>query len=192
MNKNISWHTGEISREDRENLLNQKGKVIWFTGLSGAGKSTIAVALERELHKKNMLVYRLDGDNIRHGLNKDLGFSKQDRMENIRRIAEVAKLMADSGMIVLASFITPFEELRNKIQAIVGKEDLRLVYIKASLEICKQRDPKGLYKKAISGEIEKFTGISSAYEEPTQVDISIDTEKMSVDECIKLLLNKIL
>ena len=188
MNENITWHSGSIKKEDREKLLNQKGEVIWFTGLSGSGKSTIAVELEKELFSKGRLVYRLDGDNIRHGLNNDLGFSNDERKENIRRISEVAKLMQDAGLIVLASFITPFKKTRETIKDIVGEDNLKIVYVKADVDTCSKRDPKGLYEKAKKGEIDNFTGISSPYEIPKKPYLIVDTKNMSLEESVDYLL----
>jgi len=188
MNENITWHSGSIKKEDREKLLNQKGEVIWFTGLSGSGKSTIAVELEKELFSKGRLVYRLDGDNIRHGLNNDLGFSNGERKENIRRISEVAKLMQDAGLIVLASFITPFKKTRETIKDIVGEDNLKIVYVKADVDTCSKRDPKGLYEKAKKGEIDNFTGISSPYEIPKKPYLIVDTKNMSLEESVDYLL----
>ena len=191
MDKNITWHSGEIKKEDREKLLNQKGLVLWFTGLSGSGKSTIAVKLEKYLFNNKKLVYRLDGDNIRHGLNNDLGFSSKDRKENIRRIGEVAKLMQSAGLITLASFITPFIETRDMLKDIIGKDNLKIIYVKASVEACSKRDPKGLYEKAKKGEIKNFTGISSPYEKPKNPDIILDTEKLTVKESVEKIINKL-
>lgn len=191
MTNHLTWHTGEILKSDREQLLNQRGEVIWFTGLSGSGKSTIAVKLEQKLFKKNKLVYRLDGDNIRQGLNCDLTFTKQDRMENIRRVAEVAKLMADAGVIVLVSFITPYEQMREQIKKIIGEESLKIVYVKADIETCRQRDPKGLYERAYNGEIANFTGVSAPYERPLKYYLKVDTEKNSIEACVDILLSRI-
>ena len=187
MGENIVWHDGDITRKEREALLNQKGKVLWFTGLSGSGKSTIAVEVEKELYKAGKMVYRLDGDNIRHGLNGNLGFTLEDRIENIRRISEVAKLFADSGMITLVSFISPTIEIRNKAREIIG-EDFIEVYVNASLSTCESRDPKGLYKKARAGEIKNFTGIDSPYEEPKNPEILLVNEDGELDQCIKKVL----
>ena len=185
MNENLTWHSGKIKKADREKLLNQKGLVLWFTGLSGSGKSTIAVELEKLLFKNKKLVYRLDGDNIRHGLNKDLGFSSEDRKENIRRIGEVANLMQSAGLITLASFITPFKKTRCMLKNIIGKDNLKIIYVKASVDTCSKRDPKGLYEKAKTGEIKDFTGVSSPYEIPKNPDLIIDTENLSVKESVE-------
>ncbi|MFO8062716.1 MAG: adenylyl-sulfate kinase [bacterium] len=192
MDKNIKWHKGHITREQREELLGQKGIVVWFTGLSGSGKSTLAVAVEKALHERGFLTFRLDGDNIRHGLNSDLGFSSRDRDENIRRISEVAALLADAGIITLASFISPFREAREFARSRVPEGRFIEVYVKASLDVCRQRDPKGLYAKAENGEIEYFTGISSPYEEPLSPEILIDTEKTSVNEGAEMITDSII
>ena len=165
-----------LPREAKEELLGQRGRVIWMYGLSGSGKSTLANLLERQLHAEGRLVKVLDGDNIRSGLNQNLGFSDKDRLENIRRVAEVAKLFAESGAIVIASFITPNNELRKNTREIIGDEDLLEVYIKASFEACAERDPKGLYAKVKAGEVKQFTGKDSGFEEPDQADLIIDTD----------------
>lgn len=185
--KNIVWHGGQVSYADRCALLEQKGVVVWFTGLSGSGKSTIAVELEKQLTAEGRLVYRLDGDNIRHGLNGDLGFSAQDRDENIRRIAEVAALFKDAGIITLVSFIAPFRRMRAFAREKAGEAGFVEVYVKATIETCAQRDPKGLYQKALKGEISDFTGISSPYEEPEHPEIMIDTTKNSVEESVYVI-----
>lgn len=190
-NENLVWQNGKVAYEDRCRLINQKGLVIWFTGLSGSGKSTIAVELEKELIQAGKLVYRLDGDNIRHGLCSDLGFSAEDRIENIRRIMEVAQLFKDAGIITLVSFISPLESMRELARANIGKDAFTEVYVKASIETCIKRDPKGMYKKALAGQIQDFTGISSAYEEPKNPDIVMDTENLTVDECIEIIINYI-
>lgn len=184
---NITWHQGVVTREDRERLNGHEGAVIWFTGLPSSGKSTIAHALEYELYKRGCRTYVLDGDNIRHGLNKDLGFSAKDREENIRRIGEVAKLFADAGLIVLTAFISPYRADREKARKLNPKNFIE-VYVKCSLEICEQRDPKGLYKRARKGEILEFTGISAPYEEPESPELVIDTGRLSVDESVSLIM----
>jgi adenylylsulfate kinase len=178
--KNIHWQESTISLQDRFNLLNQYGLVIWFTGLSGAGKSTIAFALQKQLHQEKYLTYCLDGDNIRHGLNADLGFGDQDRKENIRRIAEVAALFKDAGIITLVSCISPHQDMRNYARKCIGAENFIEVYVKASIETCQRRDVKGLYKKIKKNEIKEFTGISSDYEEPNNADIILDTDFLNV------------
>ncbi len=180
---NVVWHSGQVTYEDRCALLNQKGVVLWFTGLSGSGKSTIAVEVERRLTAAGKLTYRLDGDNVRHGLNADLGFSAEDRDENIRRIAETAVLFKDAGLITLVSFISPFRKMRQFARERAGKEHFIEIYVKADVETCASRDPKGLYKKAQKGEIQDFTGVSSPYEVPQQAEIVIDTARSSVEAC---------
>lgn len=187
MGTNLFKVTQRVTREEREGLLNQKGKTIWLTGLSGSGKSTIANELSHRLHNEGKLVYVLDGDNIRMGLNKDLGFSVNDRKENIRRISEVANLMTDLGVIVITAFISPFENERQMAKDIVGKDNFIEVYIKTPLEVCEERDPKGLYKKARTGEIPMFTGIDSPYEEPTNPDMFIKTDKMSIEDSVEFI-----
>ncbi len=189
--ENLVWHSGKVEYEDRCKVINQKGLVIWFTGISGSGKSTIAVELEKELSRIGKLVYRLDGDNIRHGLCSDLGFSEEDRSENIRRIAEVAALFKDTGVITLVSFISPLESMRKYARDKIGKNAFVDVYVKAGLEECIKRDPKGMYKRAMAGQIKDFTGISAIYEEPKNADIVIDTENLTVDESVIIILNYI-
>lgn len=186
---NVTWHSHKISKEEREQLLNQKGVVLWFTGLSGSGKSTVANEVAYKLHEMNKLTYVLDGDNIRHGLNKDLGFSPEDRDENIRRISEVANLFADSGVIAITAFISPYRKLRNFCRELVGEGRFFEIYAKASLETCEIRDPKGLYKKARAGEIKEFTGINAPYEEPENPEIIVDTDKYNVEESADIVIN---
>lgn len=186
--ENISWHSGEIDQSAREKLLGQQGLVLWFTGLSGSGKSTIAVEVEKELYRRGRASYRLDGDNLRFGLNKDLGFSALDRKENIRRIGEVAALFADAGLITLASFISPYQAGREAARRAAGEENFKEIYVKASVEACAKRDPKGLYQKAKKGEIDNFTGISAPYEQPEAPDLVVDTEKLSLEESVELVL----
>jgi len=171
--ENLVEYTHKVTKEDRQQLLKQKSPVIWLTGLSGSGKSTIANELAIKLQQEGKLAYILDGDNVRMGLNKDLGFSDDDRKENIRRIAEVAKLLSDSGVIVITAFISPFREEREKAKEIVGRNNFIEVFVRTSLETCEKRDPKGLYKKARAGEIPMFTGIDSPYEEPINYDIMV-------------------
>jgi adenylylsulfate kinase len=177
-----------LPRAAKEELLGQSGAVIWMYGLSGSGKSTLAHRLERELHGAGRLVKALDGDNVRTGLNKNLGFSDEDRLENIRRVAEVAKLFADCGVVVIASFITPNNELRRLARAIIGDDDLLEVYVRASYETCAARDPKGLYAKVKAGEVKQFTGKDSGFEEPDRPDLILDTEALDEDACLSLLL----
>lgn len=190
--KNISWHGGKIDKASREEILGQKGMVVWFTGLSGSGKSTIAVEVEKMLFNKGYSIYRLDGDNMRFGLNKDLGFSAEDREENIRRIGEVAALFADAGLITLASFISPYQVGRDAARKAAGKDSFIEVYVRAEVETCAERDPKGLYAKAKSGEIKNFTGISAPYEEPETPDLIIDTDQLSLEESVEKVMKKIL
>ena len=186
---NIVWHNQSITKEKRLTLLNQKPCILWFTGLSGSGKSTIANAVELELFKRGRKTYLLDGDNVRHGLNKDLGFSEQDRIENIRRIGEVAKLFVDSGLIVLTAFISPFKSDRQIARSLVKYDEFIEVFIDTPLEVCEQRDPKGLYKKARDGAIKNFTGISSPYEVPEDAQIHIKTDEHSIQKCVNMVIN---
>jgi len=189
---NIKWHSGEIDKAAREELLGQKGMVFWFTGLSGSGKSTIAVEVEKELYRRGKASYHLDGDNLRFGLNQDLGFTAAEREENIRRIGEVAALFADAGLITLASFISPYKAGREAARRAAGAENFREIYVKADVKTCTERDPKGLYAKAKKGEIENFTGISAPYEEPENPDLIVDTESLSLEESVELVLDLIL
>ncbi|MBF0720026.1 adenylyl-sulfate kinase [Mammaliicoccus sciuri] len=182
---NITWHDSEVTKAQRQERNGHKSVVIWFTGLSGSGKSTISVALEKALFEQNITSYRLDGDNIRHGLNQNLGFSPEDRKENIRRIGEVGKLMVDAGVVTMTAFISPYEEDRNTVRDILEDGEFIEVYTKCSLDECESRDPKGLYKKARSGEIKEFTGINAPYEEPSNPEIIIDTENESVEESVE-------
>lgn len=179
---NITWHAGAVSRQERQKLLNQKGVVVWMTGLSGAGKSTIACIVEQMLLHRGKQAYRLDGDNIRHGLNRNLSFSADDRAENIRRIGEVAKLFADAGVITLASFISPYLKDRESVRASLPPGEFIECYIKVSLEGAEKRDPKGLYKKARAGEISGFTGIDDPYEAPQKPEIIIETESTTPEQ----------
>ena len=186
--KNITWHGGEVKNKDREELLNQKGVIIWFTGLSASGKSTLSLAVEEELFKANQLTYVLDGDNIRHGLNKNLGFSPEDREENIRRIGEVSKLFADAGVITMTAFISPYRSDRRKARELVEAGRFIEIYVKVPLKVAEERDPKGLYKKARAGEIKEFTGIDAPYEEPENAELVIDTSKHNLEESRDLVL----
>jgi adenylylsulfate kinase len=188
LENNIVWHKQFITKEKRETLLKQKPCILWFTGLSGSGKSTIANAVEVELFKKNIKTYLLDGDNVRHGLNKDLGFSESDRIENIRRIGEVSKLFVDSGLIVLTAFISPFKSDRQIARSLVEYGEFVEVFVDTPLEICEKRDPKGLYKKARQGAIKNFTGIDSPYEIPLNPEIHINTENKTIEECANMVL----
>ena len=187
---NVTWHEGEISREDRNKLLGQKGATLWFTGLSGSGKSTIAVALEKALHARGRLAYRLDGDNVRLGINKNLGFSAEDRAENIRRIGEIAKLFVDAGPLVLSSFVSPYRADRALVRKLHadGGMDFIEVYVDVPLAEAEKRDPKGLYKKARAGEIKNFTGISDPYEAPSSPDIHLHTADMTLQQEVEALL----
>jgi adenylylsulfate kinase len=188
---NIKWHDHKISSKDREEQLKQKPFVLWFTGLSGSGKSTIAGEVEYQLHQQGYKTYLLDGDNVRHGLNSDLAFSNEDREENIRRVSEVAKLFVDAGLIVITAFITPFEKDREKIRKLIGSENLVEVFVDCDLEVCESRDPKGLYKKARKGEIKSFTGIDSKYEKPENPSVILPTNDLDINGCVKKLLDYI-
>ncbi|MDG2375925.1 MAG: adenylyl-sulfate kinase [Woeseiaceae bacterium] len=188
---NVVWHDGEISRDDRYQILRQKGATVWFTGLSGSGKSTIAVALEKALHSMNKLSYRLDGDNVRLGINKNLGFSEEDRKENIRRIGEIAKLFGDAGTIALSSFISPYKADRDEVRALheAAKLPFVEVFVDCSLSVAEERDPKGLYKKARAGEIRNFTGIDDPYEAPESPEIHLRTDEMSLQEEVSIVID---
>ena len=181
-----------LNRSDKEKLLNQRSKVIWITGLSGSGKSTIASGLEYKLHKQGYLIQVLDGDNIRKGINNNLGFSEEDRKENIRRIAEIAKLSINNGIITICCFISPTEEIRNQVKEIVGKNNFFIVYVNTPLKVCEERDIKGLYKKARQGIIKNFTGIDSPYEAPVNPFFEIKTSELSINETVDNLYKKIL
>lgn len=188
---NVHWHEGEITRQDRAGLLQQKGATLWFTGLSGSGKSTVAVALEKELFARGKLAYRLDGDNVRMGINKNLGFSAEDRTENIRRVGEVSKLMADSGVIVLSSFISPYVIDRENVRKLHEEGDLPFieVFVDCSLNEAEKRDPKGLYKKARAGEIKNFTGIDDPYEAPHNPEVHLHSDTQSLEEEVSQLVD---
>ena len=188
---NITWHEGTVSRDERYKALGQKGATIWMTGLSGSGKSTVAVALEQVLLQRSKHAYRLDGDNIRHGLNKNLGFSAEDRAENIRRIGEVAKLFADAGILAVTSFISPYKADRDLVRKLHEEAGVPFieVYIECPLEEAEKRDPKGLYKKARAGEIKGFTGIDDPYEAPENAELVINTAKMSLEEEVQAILD---
>lgn len=181
-----------LTRQDKENLLKQHSVMIWFTGLSGSGKSTIAIALERELHKRGILCRILDGDNIRSGINNNLGFTEADRVENIRRIAEVSKLFLDAGVITIAAFISPNNDIREMAASIIGQDDFLEVYVSTPLEECERRDVKGLYAKARKGEIKNFTGISAPFEAPAHPALTLDTSILSLEESVNKLLELIL
>ena len=186
---NIHWHEGDITRTDRNRFLGQKGATLWFTGLSGSGKSTIAVALEAALYKLGKLSYRLDGDNIRMGINRNLGFSAEDRTENIRRIGEISKLFVDAGLLVLSAFISPYREDRDRVRELHREAgfDFIEIHVDCSLETAERRDPKGLYKKARAGEIKNFTGIDDPYEEPEKPEIHLRTDRMSLEEEVGII-----
>ena len=181
-----------LTRRDKEALLGQRGVMVWFTGLSGSGKSTVAIAVERELQRRGLLCRILDGDNIRSGINNNLGFSETDRVENIRRIAEVGKLFVDTGIITLAAFISPNNALRRMAAGIIGAEDFLEVYVSTPLEVCEQRDVKGLYAKARRGEIKEFTGVSAPFEVPEHPALSLDTSVLTVEESVEKVLELIL
>ena len=187
---NITWHEGHVSREERHKLLKQRGCTLWFTGLSGSGKSTVAYTLEHALVQMGQMAYVLDGDNIRHGLNKNLGFSAEDRAENIRRIGEVAKLFADGGIITMTSFISPYRADRDAVRALhlEGKLPFIEVHVATPIEVCEQRDPKGLYKKARAGQLKNFTGIDDPYEAPAKPELTLDMGKVSPQEATQKLL----
>ncbi len=188
---NVHWHEGEVTREQRAALLGQKGATLWFTGLSGSGKSTVAVALEKALHQQGRLVYRLDGDNVRLGINKNLGFSAEDRAENIRRIGEIAKLFVDAGVIVLSSFVSPYRADRDLVRKLHddGGMDFIEVFVDVPLEEAEKRDPKGLYKKARAGQIKNFTGIDDPYEAPEKAELVLPSHQMSLEEEVQVLVD---
>ena len=188
MKENIVWHDTQISKENRAKLTQQKPCVLWFTGLSGSGKSTIANALEKMLYVNGNFTYLLDGDNVRHGLNNDLGFDDTSRVENIRRVGEVSKFFVDSGLIILTAFISPFREDRALVQGLVGDSEFIEIFVDTPLEVCESRDPKGLYKKARAGEIKDFTGIGSPYEAPVEADIYIKNDNISVENACKQII----
>lgn len=191
MSKNIVKHNYQVTKEDRVAINGHKSMLLWFTGLSGSGKSTIANALEKELNENGVRTYTLDGDNIRSGLNKDLSFAPEDRTENIRRIAEVANLFVDAGVVVLGAFVSPYRKDREEIKTIVGNENFIEIYVNTSLEECEKRDVKGLYTKARKGEIKNMTGISAPYEAPLTPDIEIKTEQMSIEESVNFIMKNI-
>tara|TARA_Y100001978_G_C23645671_1_gene410625 strand:+ start:352 stop:969 length:618 start_codon:yes stop_codon:yes gene_type:complete len=186
--KNIKWHEISVDRKKLEKMHGHRGMVLWFTGLSGSGKSTLANALNEALHLKGVSTYVLDGDNIRHGLCKDLGFSDSDREENIRRIGEVANLFMDAGIVAITAFVSPFKADRDKVRAIIGNTDFIEIYCAADLSVCEKRDPKGLYKKARLGEIKDFTGISSPYEIPDKPEIIIDTANIGLTDSVQKII----
>ena len=185
---NIVWHQPLITKADRERLFGHRGVALWFTGLSGSGKSSVAHELERRLHGLGCHTFVLDGDNVRHGLNSDLGFSPQDRQENIRRLAEVVRLFTEAGIIVLTAFISPYRADRENARRLHPREDFFEIYCRCSLEVCEQRDPKGLYKKARAGDLREFTGVSAPYEEPLSPEIIIDTDQASLEACAEKII----
>ena len=186
---NITWHQSEIDQAAREELLKQKGCVIWFTGLSGSGKSTVANQVAAHLHQSGRITYVLDGDNIRHGLNKNLGFSPEDRQENIRRIGEVAKLFADAGLITTTAFISPYRQDRDAVRDIMLPDRFIEVFVDCPLEVCENRDPKGLYKKARAGELKGFTGIDAPYEAPQSPELVVNTNELDVAGCTEQVID---
>ncbi len=187
--ENLHFHEHRVARELKEKRNQHKSRVLWFTGLSGSGKSTVANATEKVLHDMGLQTYILDGDNVRMGLNKDLGFSPEDRTENIRRITEVANLFADSGSIVLTAFISPYREDRDKAREIISTEDFIEVFVSADLSVCESRDPKGLYKKARAGEIKGFTGIDAPYEAPLNPELIVETDKNDIEACAQIVVD---
>ncbi len=186
---NIIWHQGAISREDRERLNGHRGFTVWFTGLSASGKSTVAVALEEALYERGARTFILDGDNVRHGLNKNLGFSPEDRKENIRRLGEVAKLFNEAGVVTLTAFISPYREDRQSARDLAADGSFIEVFVDCPVDVCEQRDPKGAYKKAREGIIKEFTGISAPYEEPERPEIHLRTDQLSVDQSVQTILD---
>lgn len=189
MSSNVVWHDHRLTKEQRAEQKSQRPCLIWFTGLSGSGKSTMANLIDEYLYKSGHHTYVLDGDNVRHGLNKDLGFSDADRVENIRRIGEVSKLFVDAGVIVLSAFISPFAAERTMVRELLQGDEFVEVYVKAPLQVCEQRDPKGLYKKARAGEIKNFTGIGSKYEAPENPELVIETDKLDVEACAQIVID---
>lgn len=188
---NVVWHDTAVCRSDRNNLHGHNSLILWFTGLSGSGKSTLANALEARLHSDRCTTIVLDGDNVRHGLCGDLGFSSEDRVENIRRIGEMSKLFLDAGVIPLTAFISPFREDRQRVRDLVDDGEFFEIYCKCSLETCEERDVKGMYKKARAGEIKDFTGISSPYEEPENAEVAVDTDKYTIEECVDQIIEQL-
>jgi adenylyl-sulfate kinase len=187
--RNIFWSKGEVTREAREQRNHHKGAIVWLTGLPGAGKSTVAMELERELFRMGLHTYILDGDNIRHGLSANLGFSPEDRTENIRRVAEVARLLMDAGVLVITAFISPYRDDRRLARSLVNEGEFIEVFVSAPLEVCEQRDPKGLYKRARAGQIASFTGVSAPYEAPDHAEIVVHTDKQSAAECVTQIID---
>lgn len=186
---NITWHDTKVTKAQRQKMNQHKSAILWFTGLSGAGKSTVSVEVEKRLNERGVHSYILDGDNIRHGLNQDLGFSPEDRKENIRRIGEVSKLFVDAGTVVLTAFISPYREDRRAVRDLVEDREFIEVYVAASVEVCEERDPKGLYEKARSGEIENFTGISAPYEDPVDPEVTVHTDRLTLEESVQTVID---
>jgi adenylylsulfate kinase len=187
--QNITWHHPIINKEDRERLLGQKGVTLWFTGLSRSGKSTLATEVEKRLHERGYITFVLDGDNIRHGLNRDLGFSPEDRAENIRRVGEVAHLFSQAGIINMTAFISPYRADRKKARDLADEGEFIEVFCRCPSEVCERRDQKGIYKKARAGEIQEFTGISAPYEEPENPEITIDTDREGIEEGVNKIIS---
>jgi len=189
---NVYWHPPQVHRVDRERGQGHRATVLWFTGLSGSGKSTVAHALESALHARGIRTFALDGDNVRHGLNSDLGFTEGDRAENLRRIGELCKLFVEAGVVVLAAFISPLRRDRERVRSLVPHGDFIEIYVKCSLDVCEQRDPKGIYKRARAGEIANFTGISAPYEEPSNPDITLDTAALRLEEEVEAVVKALI
>ncbi|MFC5703839.1 adenylyl-sulfate kinase [Cohnella faecalis] len=186
--RNVTWQPSNLTRHDRQRLSGHRGYVLWFTGLPGSGKSTLAFALEKELYARNIASYVLDGDNIRHGLSRDLGFSEDDRKENIRRVGEVSKLFVDAGLIVLVALVSPSRSDRRMVRAMFGPGDFMEIYVNCPLAECEKRDPKGLYKKARSGQIQSFTGVGASYDIPASPELVLNTQKLTVAESVSALI----
>jgi len=189
LENHVVWHDGYVNRKDRNRLNNHKSGLLWFTGLPSSGKSTIAHLVERELYAQGVRTYVLDGDNVRHGLNSNLGFSREDRKENLRRIVELSKLMVDAGVVVLAAFVSPYREDREYVKKRFDRDNFLEIYVRCSIEECEKRDPKGNYKKARAGIIKEYTGISAPYEEPEHPDLVIDTEELSLESSVQMVLD---
>ena len=185
----VVWHHHKVSKEDRRRLNGHGSFILWFTGLPSSGKSSIAGEVEYRLHQRGVRTYLLDGDNVRHGLNKDLGFSPEDRQENIRRVGEVAKLFVDGGIVVLVAFISPYRRDRERVRELVEEGEFIEIYVKCPLEVCEERDPKGMYRKAREGKVKDFTGISAPYEEPLSPEITLESDKLSVEESAQKVIN---
>lgn len=188
MTENVVWHETLVNRAERNRMNKHRSGLIWLTGLSASGKSTICHHLEKELFDRGIRAYVLDGDNVRHGINRNLGFSREDRSENLRRIAEVSKLFVDAGIVVLAAFISPYRDDRAFVKQTVGEDNFFEMYVKCPIDVCEKRDPKGLYKKARAGLIKNYTGIDSPYEEPEHADLVLDTDALDVNECVSAVL----